>query len=201
MFDQLLPPLYLQLRIHSGLTKTKLADRLSVSRQTVANYESGSTRPDPDYVRRLIEISGCSQLEVAMRFCELLAELIERPVVILEPQEKEPEEPPTVLESAEQTAHEVRRFIPPAMFRTLANSIHVTHMMEVTLKRQTADLGELAADCLAAAERRVPRREAVPQGATGPPANGPESDNRTVGTLPARSQSKPTTQQLKGSAP
>ncbi len=197
MFDQLLPPLYLQLRIKSGLSKTKLADRLGVSRHTVANYESGSTRPDADYVRRLIEIAACSQIEAAQMFCELLGEDIDRPVVILEPQEKEPEEPPTVLESAERTAREVKRFITPPMFRALANQIHTTRMTELTLKRQITDLGELAADCRTAAGPHAQPRGTTPKGATGPRERAC-LDSRTVGTPSARPQSKPKHQPTKG---
>ena len=200
MFEQLLPPLYLQLRIQSGLSKSKLADRLGVSRQTVANYESGATRPDGDYVRRLIEVSECSRLDVARRFCELLGESIDRSVVILEPHAEEPAEAPTVLEKAEQTAHEVRRLIPSSMFRALANSVHITHMMELTLSRQTADLAELTADCQAVAGQSVSRRKAIPRGATDPTADGSVSQ-RTDGTPPVQPQSKPTQQPEKGSAP
>ncbi len=197
MFDQLLPPLYLQLRIKSGLSKTRLAKRLGVSRHTVANYESGATRPDAEYERRLIEVSGCSPREVAQMLCELLGALIDLPVVILEPQEKEPEQPPSVLEDAGRTARELRQFIPTSMYRTLANQVHVTRMMELMLERQRADLGELAGDCRKAAGPNAPPLSIPPltQGATGPNANGPDLDSRTDGTPPARSQSKPQTTQ------
>ncbi len=205
MFDQLLPPLYLQLRIKSGLSKTKLAKRLCVSRHTVASYESGATRPDADYERRLIEASGCPQREVAQMLCDLLGEWIDLPVVILEPHAKKPKEPPSELEKAEREARELRRFIPPPVFRTVANQIHVTRMMELVLKRQLGDLGELMSDCRKAAGPHAPRRAAAPppQGATGPPASGPDADNRTPGTPAARSQSKPRTEttQKKGTAP
>ena len=203
MFDELLPPLYLQLRIKSGLSKTKLATQLGVSRQTVANYESGHTRPDADYVRRLIEVSGCSLLEIARMFCELLGELIERPVMVLEPREPEPEEPHCVLERADLTGRELKRFIPPSMFRALANKVHITRMMQLTLERQTADLDELATDCRAAAGPHAPRRilsGITTKGATGPLASGPALDNRSVGTPSARPQSKPKPKQAKGNA-
>ncbi len=202
MFDQLLPPLYLQLRIKSGLSKTKLAKRLGVSRHTVASYESGATRPDADYERRLIEASGCSQREVAQMLCELVSAWIELPVVILEQHAKKPEEAPSELAEAEREIRELRRFLPSPLFRTVANQIHVTGMMELVLKRQLGDLGELMTECRNAAGPHVPRRrDAPPQGATGPPASGPDLDNRTDGTPAARSQSKPQTQPKKGTAP
>ncbi len=199
MFDQLLPPLYLQLRIQSGLSKTKLADRLGVSRQTVANYESGQTRPDADYVRRLIEVSECTRLEVAQMWCDLLSEWIERPVMVLEPREPEPEEPHSVLERAERTGRELKRFLSPSMFRALANKVHITRMMQLTLERQTADLDELATDCRAAAGSHAPRRVTT-KGATGSPASGPALHNRSVGTPSARSQSQSKPKQSKGNA-
>ncbi len=202
MFDQLLPPLYLQLRIKTELSQTRLAERLDVNRQTVANYESGATRPDADYERRLIEVAGCSPREVAQMLCELLGALIDLPVVILEAQEKEPEVPPTVLEEADREARELRRFIPPSMFRALANQIHITGMMDLVLKRQFGDLGEQMSDCRKAAGPHVPRcRTPAKQGATGPPASGPVSDNRTDGTPSARSQSKVEPKTTKGEAP
>ncbi len=205
MFDQLLPPLYRQLRIKSGLSKTKLGKRLGVSRQTVSNYESGATRPDADYERRLIEASGCSQREVAQMLCELLGAWIDLPVVILERHAKEPEEPPSELEEVDREARELRRFVPPPMFRTVANQIHLTRMMELVVKRQLGDLGELMADCRKVAGPHVPTCAAAPspQGATGPPAGGPALDSRTDGTPPARPQSKPRTRnpQEKGTAP
>lgn len=193
MFDQLLPPLYLQLRIKSGLSKTKLAPLLGVSRHSVANYESGHTRPDADYERRLIEVAECSPIEVAQMLCDLLGEHIDRPVAVLEPLEPEPEEPRSVLDRAESTARELKRFIPASMYRALANMIHITHMMKVTLERQIADLDELAADCRTTAGPHAPNRGNPPKGATGPSARGPASHNRTVGTPSARSQSKPNT--------
>ncbi len=188
MFDQLLPPLYLQLRIKSGLSKTKLAPRLGVSRHSVANYESGHTRPDADYERRLIEIAECSPVEVAQMLCELLAAHIERPVAVLEPLEPEPEEPRSVLDRAESTARELKRFIPASMYRALANKIHTTHMMKLTLDRQTADLDELASDCRTTAGPHARGPGDTPMGATGP--TGPVCNNRTVGTPSARSQSR-----------
>lgn len=197
MFDQLLPPLYLQLRIKSGLSKTKLATRLGATRQTVARYESGATRPDAEWERRLIEAAECLPRDVAQMLCDLLGELIDRPVVILEPEEPEPEAPPSLLERTEATARELRHFLPATMYRALTNKIHITRMMELTLERQSADLEELATDCRATAGRHAPRRKAahVPrlpnQGATGSSANGPVLDNRTDGTPPERSTPKP----------
>ena len=199
MFDALLPPLYLQLRIKSGLSKTKLASRLGVSRFTVANYESGATRPDAEWERRLIEAAECSPAELAQMVCDQLADLIDRPVVILEPQEREPETPPTVLERADRTAREVKRFISESMFRTLANAIYANRHLELLYQRQTADLDDLAADCRAAAGKHAPRR-ARQEGATGPSANGPVLDSRTDGTPSARRTEKPQPKQQKGIA-
>ncbi len=201
MFDELLPPLYIQLRIQSGLSKAKLGKRIGVNRQTVTSYESGATRPDGDYERRLIEASGCSLLEVAEMACELLGKIIERSVVIVQEQEREPEEPHTVLERADREARELKRFLPPAMHRTLADQIHVTRMMELTLERQTAGLDELVSDCRRAAGPHVPGRGIPEQGATGPHAKRACLDNRTDGTPAGRSQSKPQQPKTKGSVP
>ncbi len=107
-----------------------------------------------------------------------------------------------MLEEADREARELRRFIPPSMFRALANQIHVTGMMELVLKRQLGDLDEQMSDCRNAAGPHVPRlRKSPKQGATGPPASGPVVDNRTDGTPPARSQSKVEPKPTKGKAP
>jgi transcriptional regulator with XRE-family HTH domain len=199
MFDALLPPLYLQLRIKSGLSKTALASRLGVSRYTVANYESGVTRPDADWERRLIEIAGCSPPELALMVADQLADLIDRPVVILERQERKPDGAPTVLERADRTAREVKRFIPASMFRALRSSIFANRHLALLYKRQSADLDDLAADCRAAAGQHAPDR-ASHKGATGSIANGPVLASRTDGTPAARSHVKPQPKHKKGIA-
>lgn len=44
-----------ELRIHHGLTQDMLSSRLNISRQTLANYETGKRVPDPDSLCVLAE--------------------------------------------------------------------------------------------------------------------------------------------------
>ena len=44
-----------ELRKKKGLTQDELAKKLFVTRQTISNYENGSTKPDPDMITRLAE--------------------------------------------------------------------------------------------------------------------------------------------------
>jgi len=45
-----------ELRKKKGLTQDELAEQLFVTRQTISNYENGSTKPDPDTITKLAEI-------------------------------------------------------------------------------------------------------------------------------------------------
>lgn len=51
-------------RMAVGLTRSGLARKLGVTRQAVRSWETGRTRPHPQYVPRLAEIFGITPLEV-----------------------------------------------------------------------------------------------------------------------------------------
>lgn len=46
------------LRTEQGMKQDELAARLSVSRQTISNYENGTRQLDPDMISRLCKLFG-----------------------------------------------------------------------------------------------------------------------------------------------
>lgn len=84
----------ISLRKESGLTQTELAEKLTVSRQTVSNWELGEAIPSADNLGRLSELYG-----VSMDY--LMSDGAERPtatVAVMEkPEPKKPWRKPTLI--------------------------------------------------------------------------------------------------------
>ena len=147
MFDKILPAVYRQLRQRSGLSQGQLATQLDVNRHTLANYETGKTRPDQARERRLVELAKCSNQQFAEVFCQCLSEVLGCRVAITDGDYQ----PTTAAARAERALHALRGEIPEPMLRALANQIHITQLMCLTFERQATNLEELTHDCLAAA--------------------------------------------------
>ena len=47
-------------RLSVGMSQVELADAVGVSRNTIANYESGKTRPSVSYLFKMARALGCS---------------------------------------------------------------------------------------------------------------------------------------------
>ena len=64
-----------QLRIGAGMTQQELADRLFVSRDLVAKWETGRRRPDRGRVERMAEIFGVDGGEIHSPDAQVVSEL------------------------------------------------------------------------------------------------------------------------------
>jgi len=157
MFDKILPPIYRRLRERTKLSQELVASELGVTRQTVTNYESGKTRPEPSRERQLVALARCSLQELAELTCEEISTVLQQRVAIL-PDDKV-YEPTTALGQAECLLRR-RPVIPRSMLWSLDNKMHVTRLMVLALERLHADLRQHIADCLEAEKRQPAGAEA-----------------------------------------
>ncbi len=74
----------IQHRKERGMTQEELADRLSVSRQTVSKWENGECMPDAEKFIRLSDILGISLDELVGREAEVA------PIVLPAPELPQP---------------------------------------------------------------------------------------------------------------
>ena len=152
MLNKILPALYKQLRLRSGLSRTQFATQIEVKPNTLTNYETGRTRPALGTERKLTEVSRCSNLELAEMLCEIVSDALRMRVSIL--QDQQGYQPATSLASAEHIRQHYGNELSESERRTLGNKMHTAQLMQLVWERYNADLDEFAADCLANAKRR-----------------------------------------------
>ncbi len=177
MLDRILPALYRRLRESTQLSQEQFASLLGVTRDTLRRYESGKNRPDLETERKLVEASGCSDLELVEMLCEISSEELGMRVGITGGEDGY--RPGTSLARAEEVRRRYGGEMDESELRTLNNKMHTAQLMRMTYERLNGDLDEYVGDCLAKAERR--RATAAPtQGATGPATEGSSGGARPV---------------------
>lgn len=67
-----------ELRKRFGMSQDDLARRLDVSRQTVVNWETGKSVPEPSYIAQMFKLFGIEYAEKDLLFGETATELTER---------------------------------------------------------------------------------------------------------------------------
>ncbi len=154
MFNKVLPHLYRRLRKRAGLSQVQLAAQLDITRNTVSNYESGATRPDPRREQKLVELAACSDEEATELFCERLSEILHRRVAIVE--DRPEYEPATALGRARRLLRGSRAELPDALQRALANKINTTELLGLAFERLCADLEDLLLDCQSTVRKEQP---------------------------------------------
>ncbi len=152
MLDKIQPALYSRLRTCSRLSRKQFAAQLNINRETLRNYETGKTRPDLETERKMIEVSGCSNLELVEMLCELLSDELDVRVAILE--DERGYRPTSALARAARCRDELRGEIPARRLRQMGNAAHTAQLIRLALERHDADLDEMVDDCLAEARER-----------------------------------------------
>ncbi len=187
MLNKIQPELCDRLRRHSKLTRKQFAAQLDVNRDTLRNYETGKTRPDPETEQKMLEISQCSDLELVEMLCEILSDELGMRVAIVDGEDDY--RPTTSLAKAQWVRRHHGDDLSAAQRRALDNKVHTVQLAQILCERENADLDEYAADCRAEAEQRrkgmadAPTTGPTTQGATGPATEGathgaePVSDN------------------------
>ena len=184
MLNKIQPALYIRLRRHSKLTRKQFATQLDVNRDTLRNYEAGKTRPDLETEQKMLEISQCSDLELAEMLCEITSGELGMRVAIVDGEHDY--QPTTSLARARRVRRHYDDQLSDLERRALDNKLHTAHLMQVLIERHNADLDEYATDCRAEAEQR--RKRVADARIAGPPnqgATGPASEGTPHGAEPA----------------
>ncbi len=183
MINNVLPALYIRLRRRSKLTRRQFAVQLGIGRDTLRHYETGATRPAPEIESKMIELSGCSKIELAEMFCEILSKELDARIGI--DQGCQGYRPGTPLAIAGLTRRQLEGELRASERRTLDNKMHDVRLLQVVWERHNADLDEYAAGLR---ESAAGRRAAGPfdSGATGAATVAePVFHNAAAGRRPA----------------
>ncbi len=175
MLNKIQPALCIRLRRHSKLTRKQFAVQLGVNRDTLRNYETGKTRPDPETEQRMLEISRCSDLELVEMLCEILSDELGMRVAIID---GEGYRPATTLARAERVRWHYEGELSDVQRQALDHKLHGARLNRLLYEWHNAELDEYTAGCRAEAEQR--RRtttdplttDPLTQGATGPAERG-----------------------------
>lgn len=152
MLNKIQPALYQRLKHKSGLSRRQFAALAEVSPNTLANYESGQTRPDVNTEAKMVAAARCSDLEITEMLCEILSEELGMRVGILDAECGY--RPATAVVNAEQVLRFCGGDLPERRRHALDNKIHNAQLTRLLYERQNADLDEYAADCRAEAQQR-----------------------------------------------
>ncbi len=165
MLNNILSALYKQLRLHSGLSRKQFAGQIGVSLNTLTNYEKGNTRPEQETELKMVEVSGCSDLEIGEILCEILSQKLRLRVGIVDGETGYL--PASPLANAKSVRRHCGGELEEDELRALADKLHTGKLLQVVWERYNDDLDDYAAGLRSKAERRRSAADRSAQGATG----------------------------------